>query len=60
MEEVKINKTVDIQRQSKQQRLAILNMFAVQKERALMVLMKLQNRGVSLDEIGSSFTFSKL
>jgi hypothetical protein len=51
MEEVK-NKTVDIQRQSKQQRLAILNMFAVQKERALMVLMKLQNRGVSLDEIG--------
>lgn len=34
-----------------QQRLAILNMFAVQKERALMVLMELQNRGVSLDEI---------
>ena len=34
-----------------QQRLALLNMFTVQKERALMVLMELQNRGVSLDEI---------
>jgi hypothetical protein len=26
-------------------------MFAMQKERALMILMELQNRGVSLDEI---------
>ena len=34
-----------------QQRLALLNMFTAQKERALMVLMELQNRGVSLDEI---------
>jgi len=34
-----------------QQRLALLNMFTAQKERALMVLMELQNRGVSLYEI---------
>jgi hypothetical protein len=34
-----------------QQRLAILTMLAMQKERALMVLMELENRGVSLDEI---------
>jgi len=34
-----------------QQRLALLNMFTAQKERALMVLMELQNRGVSLNEI---------
>jgi hypothetical protein len=37
--------------QQMQQRLAMLNMLAMQKERALMVLMELQNRGVSLDEI---------
>jgi len=37
--------------QQMEQRLAMLTMFAMQKERALMVLMELQNRGVSLDEI---------
>jgi len=34
-----------------QQRLAMLNMLAMQKELTLMVLMELQNRGVSLHEI---------
>ena len=34
-----------------QQRLAMLTMLAMQKERALMVLMELQNRGMCLDEI---------
>lgn len=37
--------------QQMQERLAMLNMLAIQKERALMVLMELENRGVSLDEI---------
>jgi hypothetical protein len=32
-----------------QERLAMLNMLAMQKERALMVLMELEDRGVSLD-----------
>ena len=37
--------------QQMEQRLAMLTMFVMQKERALMILMELQNRGVSLDEI---------
>ena len=37
--------------QQMQERLAMLNMLAMQKERALMVLMECENRGVSLEEI---------
>ena len=43
-----------------QQTLTMLNMLAMQEERALMVLMELQYRGVTLDEIHDYPLFSCL